>query len=66
MNSIIHFTNEEYINKLKENIKDRDEYIEFLLIKIKKLKEKIYCNEFKDLKPVPLMRTDQRFPSYLS
>ena len=60
MDHIFHFNDEQYIEKLKENIADRDELISYQKIEIKKLQEyikvlknKIYCEE---LTPVLLTR----------
>lgn len=60
MDHIIHFNTEQYIEKLKENIADRDELISYQKIEIKKLQEyikvlknKIRCEE---LTPVLLTR----------
>lgn len=60
MDHIIHFNDEQYIEKLKENIADRDELISYQKIEIKKLQEyikvlknKIRCEE---LTPVLLTR----------
>lgn len=60
MDHIIHFNTEQYIEKLKENIADRDELISYQKIEIKilhdyikVLKNKIHCEV---LTPVLLTR----------
>lgn len=60
MDHIIHLNDEQYIEKLKEGVADRDELISYQKIEIKKLQEyikvlknKIRCEE---LTPVLLTR----------